>query len=137
MSDYLIDQEVLGWMTWPFYASQDANRDPDKLGQEMYGPGLMVRLLEAFQGDPIGYETVTVGANAVALAKVPDFARSATMIVETLAVRIRLDGTPPTTAVGLLVPTATIFTVTGRKSLKGFQVIQATGAASIGVQYFD
>ena len=83
-------------------------------------------------GTPCGYQQLTL-AGAVSLT-VPVQAHYAVLVAEVQAVRLRDDGTAPTTSVGWLLPVGVPFTYTG--SLSALQAIQATSGAILNVLYY-
>lgn len=81
----------------------------------------------------VGYQQITSLSAATALT-VPNGATSALIIAETQAVRWRDDGTNPTSGVGMLLPTGTLFEFGG--NLSAVKFIEATSGALINVTYY-
>lgn len=109
--------------------------DDDQAG---YASGLIKRMLDHYQGDPCGRETLVIGASVVTLADIPDFARSAICTVTDNTIRITFDQTAPTAAVGQAFIAGEHFTITGYASLKGLRAIRDAAAdGTLDVEYFD
>lgn len=84
-----------------------------------------------------GFEQITVAAAALSLT-VPANARAAVMVVETAAIRYRLDGTDPTVDIGVLVGTNESLTICGGPTMARFRMIRDTGtSATVNVQYYQ
>ena len=83
---------------------------------------------------PRGYETVTVSSTAVGFT-VPAGASMAVFRVETANVRMRDDGTDPTSTVGTLIESG-LFGEVCTGSLSPVRFIRVTGDATLGVSYY-
>ena len=82
-----------------------------------------------------GHEKLTVDATVRSLT-VPNDVNFAQIKVETAAIRYRIDGTDPATAVGVLVSAGDAFTVYGKDTLDGIKMVEATSTdAVINVSY--
>lgn len=82
-----------------------------------------------------GHEKLTVDATVRSLT-VPNDVNFASIEVETAAIRYRLDGTDPATAVGVLVTNGDHITVYGKDTLDGIKMVEATSTdAVINVSY--
>jgi hypothetical protein len=91
------------------------------------------------------YESISVTDSAVGFTaakitptsnnhKIP---QEAVFSVETASIRVRMDGTDPTASTGLLIPSGTIFTVTGQTDIRRFKAIRdGSTSATIEVLYF-
>lgn len=142
MSDYgppsVIDQEDASNLLTFLLGGPLTNwrGDAGARGAMLGGPGVLRRLLQAFQGDPCGGGQYGLTAVGVTTLKVPDEANSATITVEGAAVRVTFDGTVPTATAGLLVPTGGPYVITGRASLEGAQFLQSVAGTLLNVAYF-
>ena len=84
----------------------------------------------------IGYEKLAVADSAVGLASIPSMATRAYIQCDTAAVRIRYDGTAPTTAEGTLIAADGSVTLKGEDVLDSVRFIRTTGtSASLKVAY--
>jgi hypothetical protein len=82
-----------------------------------------------------GHEKLTVDATVRSLT-IPNDVNFAHIVVETGPIRLRIDGTDPATAVGVLVGAGDSFTVYGRDTLEGLNMVEATSTdAVINVAY--
>lgn len=61
----------------------------------------------------------------------------AVFVVETDAIRFRVDGGDPTASIGLLAKIGAIVTITGEHDVENFKVIRVTSNATIQPQYFN
>ena len=83
----------------------------------------------------LGHEKLTVDATVRALT-VPDGVNFAHVSVETGPIRVRIDGTDPATAEGVLVSAGDAFTVYGSDTLNTIKMVEATSTdAVINVSY--
>jgi hypothetical protein len=87
---------------------------------------------------PGAYEKITVDGASVLTAATRTVGRDsmAWLSIETDQIRIRLDGTAPTSAEGLLVNVGDNLVIYGRQALANLIMIKVTAAASVKVQYF-
>lgn len=87
---------------------------------------------------PGAYELLTVdGASTLTAATMAVGRDSMAWInVETDAIRVRLDGSAPTAAEGILVGNGDTLVIQGRQALANLKMIKVTNAASVKVQYF-
>ena len=84
----------------------------------------------------LGYEKLAVAASAVSLASVPSESSEAHIQCDTAAVRLRFDGTAPTTAEGTLIAADGSITLKGEDVLASVQFIRTTStSASLKVAY--
>ena len=82
-----------------------------------------------------GHQKLTVDATVRALT-VPNDVNFAHIVVETGPIRLRIDGTDPATAVGVLVSAGDAFTVYGADTLAQIKMVEATSTdAVINVSY--
>lgn len=126
MSDFLLQEAEREWANPP--------QPPRKLRNAT----ARERLEDWYAGDPIGPRETKVITNAVARLVPPAEALSATITVETAAVRYTVDGTNPTAAVGTNVTVGSQINVRGRASLLGIAMFRATGVdATVQVEYFN
>jgi len=83
----------------------------------------------------ISYQKLTTTlTGAVALPSIPDGATFALLQAETQDVRLRDDGTNPTTTVGMLLKTGII--VQYRGDLSAVKVINATAGSILNISYY-
>jgi len=91
-------------------------------------------------GIPYNFEKITVSSVVKTLTPgTPPYGRApsiAVLTTETDSIRLRLDGTAPTDAIGLLVAANSTVTVTGESAIKALKMIRVTSDATINVQYF-
>jgi hypothetical protein len=80
-----------------------------------------------------GYQQLSVHSAATSLT-VPQLANVAVITVENATVRMRGDGTAPTTTVGFPLATSTPFTYDGE--ISRLQLIATAGTATVNVMYF-
>lgn len=86
----------------------------------------------------LGYVQQTVGAAAAALSTIPANATRAFIHNETQPIRIRLDATNPTSAVGFLLPLDTYLFLEGIELLTKARVIRQGGTDSlVSIHYFS
>lgn len=84
-----------------------------------------------------GYVQITVSTVSLALTTIPDNAQKVLIHIETNTVRIRLDGTAPTAAIGQLLATDFWLELNGREMITKARLIRAGGAdALVSVHYF-
>lgn len=81
----------------------------------------------------IGYQQMSSLSTATA-PTAPKGSQGCTMIAETQSVRWRDDGTSPTAAIGMLLPTNTIFTYFGDPSKLKF--IETSASAKLNLSFF-
>lgn len=88
--------------------------------------------------EPLGFVQMTSLGSAIALADIPDGAQRAHITVEAQNVRLRDDGTNPTTAIGLqLIPAGTASQPYEYKGdLSAVRVIEEAGNAKMNVSYY-
>lgn len=116
----------------------DDPSEPPRAPRKYRGPNVGERLGDTFQGDPIGPRQTLAVSNAAVMLAPPAYARSATVTIDTASVRYTADGTVPTATVGTLVAAGATIVVTGLASLRGLQLIRATGVdATAQVEYFN
>ncbi len=85
---------------------------------------------------PIGYEQLASLA-AAASPTIPAGARWMEINVEGQPVRIRYDGTPPTTTVGMLYPVGASFFVDTRFLISAnVDIIETAPSAKVNIQYW-
>lgn len=85
---------------------------------------------------PLAYESITV-STVVKTLTVPKGAVRATLGVEGQSIRYRLDGTDPTSSVGVLMKADAKFDIYGHAALKALKAIRVDGSdAVLSVQYF-
>jgi|TARA_R110000822_G_scaffold6810_2_gene28494 hypothetical protein len=77
-----------------------------------------------------GHEKLAVDATVRALT-VPADVNFAQVKVETAAIRYRLDGTDPATAVGVLVSAGDSFCIYGVDALRNIKMVEATSTDSV------
>lgn len=89
-----------------------------------------------FSPKPINFESVTVGSTAAVLtaAKYAG-ATTALITVETASIRMRMDGTAPTSTVGTLLNAGDQRLLTSPEQIAGFQAIAVGSDATIQVEY--
>jgi hypothetical protein len=90
-------------------------------------------------GVGVGHELITVSTSALAFASIPTDANAALIRTETNDVRISLDSTAPTAAIGYLLKATdtTGLWIAGRGCLLNFKTIRAGAAdGTLQVQYF-
>ena len=83
---------------------------------------------------PMGYAQDTSIDTASALPSIPDGATVAVIRVSTQDVRIRDDGTDPTTSVGFPIAAGDTYTYEG--DLAAVKIIASTAGAAIAVLYY-
>lgn len=111
-------------------------RDPGLDYLSNRSPGLLRRLVSAFPMDPVGPAQTLNPVGAFSLT-VPDFASAAVVSVEGGQIRVRTDGTLPSTTVGKLISAGGVVLVTGQSSLRAFNGIQVVAsAATVNVDYY-
>ena len=71
-----------------------------------------------------GFEQITVSTASLSLASIPDDARSCTIQPNNAAIRIRIDGSAPTTTVGTIVADGNTATISGREAVAGLRMIR-------------
>lgn len=121
---------LLGGQTVP------SDRDPQGASFAPWSAGLLRRLAQAFMGDPVGpAQNITVGGVAVGLV-VPDAANMATAAVEAAPIRYRTDGTLPTGTAGTQIALGAKILITGRATLKAFQMLSPSGGSIVNVDYY-
>lgn len=85
----------------------------------------------------LGYVQQTVGVAAAALSTIPANAQSAFLHNETQPIRIRLDATNPTAAIGFLLILDTYLFLEGAELISKARVIRAGAVDSLlSVHYF-
>jgi len=88
------------------------------------------------------FETLTVNDTAKALSpgiyganivggRPLEIANKATILVEGASMRYRVDGSDPTTTIGLLANNGDVITLLGRNEIKLFRAIRTTGTDAI------
>ena len=77
-----------------------------------------------------GHQKLAVDATVRSLT-VPNDVNFAQIKVETAAIRYRIDGTDPATAVGVLVSAGDAFTVYGADTLAQIKMVEATSTDSV------
>lgn len=127
----VLDAELLAAL---YYALAGNEADD----QEYYGPSIFQRLRDQYQGDPIdGGQTITVSTAVLSLT-VPAQARSAFCTVTAQPIRVTFSGRTPSSSVGHHFGAGEHFTVSGRASLLGLQMIREGGSdGTLDVSYFD
>ena len=102
----------------------------------------MFRILDTEVMDPIGYESITVGASAIGFTAAQinpgsnaQRAERAFVTTEGASLRFRIDGTDPTSAEGHLVLANSSFVLSGHRALANFRAIRVTGNATAKVTY--
>lgn len=100
--------------------------------------GLIARMLSWYQGDPIVENTVTsTGTGNIGILPVVADAQSCTIYVSGNDIYWRLDGTAPNAAGDQVAQEGSIITLTGYRTLTGFQFIAVSGeTATLYVTYF-
>jgi hypothetical protein len=93
----------------------------------------MQRTVSGSPGEPKGYQQITAPDTATSLT-VPAGARSAVLKPTTQAIRIRDDGTDPTTTIGYPVAVGEEFEYHGR--LEKVRVISQVAGAVVNVLYY-
>lgn len=89
-------------------------------------------------GDPVGVLlTATVDGTARRLPTVSADGLSVMVSVSGAPIRFTVDGTVPTTVVGLRVDSGALLRLTGVPSIQGFQYVAESGAGSLFVQAFS
>lgn len=90
--------------------------------------------------NPVGFRQLAVSSSAVALSSatggVPANAKRAVITVETNDIRWRDDGIAPTTSVGMLAKSTTIFELPSIQSINGFKAIHASADGLIDITYY-
>lgn len=123
---------------WPDAEAADQSYRPFEQGGARFpagSPQLETRMLQAFQGDPVGVaQQLTI--DTVKGLTVPDAANSATVTVEAQPCRLRVDGVAATAGVGLLLPVGTVLVLTGRATLQSASFIGTVAGSIIDVAYF-
>lgn len=99
-------------------------------------PGVLRRLAQGFQGDPVGGLNVLTLAGAALRLAPPDLAQSCTFSVETSSVRMTTDGTVPTATVGLLLTAGVLYTLTGRQTLQAAQFFTVAAGGIVQANYY-
>lgn len=86
---------------------------------------------------PSGFQTLSVGATAVGftLPSSPT-CRAVLLTLETAQIRMRLDGTDPTAAVGHLVQINDAFEITNIDAINQAMFIAVSATASLTITYF-
>jgi hypothetical protein len=84
-------------------------------------------------GTPIGYQHIT-SLSAAAGLTIPAGARRAMITVSAQTVRLRSDGTDPTTSVGFPIPVGTVLMFEG--NLSRLKFIEAVSGGILDVLYF-
>lgn len=109
--------------------------------------GLLRQILTKIttQNGAIGHEVLTLSGAGVYSLSVPDQARYALCVVEEVGasgsqkiLRYLLDGSNPTTSVGIPRGDLDAFDIAGYSNLKNFKVIKISGGShTVTVQYFS
>lgn len=83
------------------------------------------------------FQQITVAGTAIGLdITIPGHSfNKAVISVENANVRVRLDGTDPTTTVGLRLKTDTVFSLENRNEINNFRVISEGGAAILNILF--
>ena len=97
----------------------------------MTGPARVQTTVPGQRIVPLGYQQLTSLGSAVGLS--PPAGATAAYIVPTGSVRYRDDGTAPTAALGVVLPTAGIWYV---GNLSGIQFIATTGSPTVDVLFY-
>ena len=95
--------------------------------------------MDGLGGTGLGHEVITVSTGAVTFASLPTNANAALIRCETNNIRISLDSTAPTSAIGipLLATDVAPFWLMGRAVLLNFKAIRSGGAdGTLQVSYF-
>lgn len=98
-----------------------------------------VRFASFFQGPPVGFAMApaAVDAGLHSLQGItPADTMSASVQVLGGAIRYTFDGTPPTAGVGHRADVNTTLTLTGRRTVQGFQWIAEAVAAQVAVTFW-
>jgi hypothetical protein len=100
---------------------------------------LYTRMMRAYQGDPIGYEThQSTGPTVPAGLTNPADARTAVLYVAGASVYYRVDGGVPNPAGDQVIQEGSTVILTGKPTILGFQFASATAATStVFVTYYD
>ncbi len=85
--------------------------------------------------DTIGFETLSVGDAAVALASVPVTAVRAFITVQDDEIRFRADGSAPSSSVGHLLTPDDVLLLESAADLASVKFIRVTADATISVSY--
>lgn len=99
-------------------------------------PGLIMRMLENYTGDPVGLGQQIALAGAAVGLTVPEGALSATINIEAQPVRVRFDSGVPTALVGLLLPVGMMFTIGGIPTLKAASFFTTVAGGIVNVTYW-
>lgn len=121
---------------------------PDRAGQyDVDDPrperGTMVplytRMMRAFQGDPIGYGTITsTGTGNVQTLPNKDDARTCVVYVAGNSIIYRVDGSSPAASGDQTIQEGSTVTLTGKPTILGFQFASAVaGNAILYFTYYD
>jgi hypothetical protein len=90
---------------------------------------------DAYDHDSVAVSTVAVAITASKVLPTGGIgARQATCVVETNAMRIRYDGTDPTTSVGLLYSAGTAFAVYGSNNIRRLRAIRVSADGTLQCQ---
>ncbi len=100
-------------------------------------PGRPARVKE-FENHPVGYEQLTVSNTAVALASVPLNANRAIIVVEGKHIRWRIDGTDPTSTVGMKGFANSTIILESRLQINKFKAIRLISSdAKLSTNYYE
>lgn len=83
---------------------------------------------------PLGYVQLQVTAVAQNLPNIPQDATAATVVVEGAGVRLRKDGTDPTSTVGMPVPSGGVTVLRGAE-IAAARFVQQSSGAILNVEY--
>lgn len=90
-----------------------------------------------YGGVPLGFQALAVDAT-VRRMTIPSDAHSATVQVQSAAIRYTFDGTTPSPGTGHRADPGTILQVSMWESLAGFQAVQeGAGAAALAITYWS
>lgn len=100
---------------------------------------LYTRMMRAFQGDPISYQTITStgSANPVSLFTNVAGARSAVIYVAGGDIIYRVDGANPVAVGDQVIQQGSTVTLTGKPTMMGFIFAGRIGAATLYITYYD
>lgn len=85
---------------------------------------------------PLGHETLTVSSTSIGLQNIPSGAKGA-YVHTSSDIRIWLDGTAPTGALGYKKDAGTEFELTSMEELRGFRVCAVVESSILSVMYRD
>ena len=98
--------------------------------------GILQRLVQVFQGQPMGgTQHLTAISTATALT-VPDMALSALVTVTGADVYATFDSSTPSVTNGNRFPQGTVLRLTGRDTMKGVLFLQQSAATVLDVTYW-